>query len=217
MKTILNIIVCMTLLAGCEKEEPETTISGVVVNYGTLKPIDSVLVTVISGAGKGTFGDTKGSGNEVSVYTDKDGKFTINIKGDNLFLYLRKDKYWYDEEIFGAYKSYTAGTTNTNELFKLKAISYFEGLFYCKDCLATDSVYLIDGFYINNGVVTGGMGNELHIGNGPFDYGFRRRIREGDCYFEFGIKSQKKGIWQPLIIDSVYIKSFETFTDTIYY
>jgi len=59
MKTILNIIVCMTLLAGCEKEEPETTISGVVVNYGTLKPIDSVLVTVISGAGKGTFGDTK--------------------------------------------------------------------------------------------------------------------------------------------------------------
>ena len=89
---LLFYITSLLIVTSCKKEEPETTISGIVVNYGTLKPIDSVLVKVVRGAGNGTFGSTKGSGSEISTYTDHLGKFSVSIKGENLFLYLKKDK-----------------------------------------------------------------------------------------------------------------------------
>ena len=215
MKTIYLIGILVMFFSSCKKEVPETTISGIVVNYGTLQPIDSMLVTVISGAGKGTFGDTKGSGSEVSVYTDMNGKFTVTIKGDNLFLYMKKERYRYDDEIFGAYKSYTAGRVYSNEVLKLNAYAIFDGYFYCPSCLDTDSSYLIDDDYIKNGKITGGEGNELHIGKGVFN--FRGGIIPGDTYFGYGILHQTQGVWQPLKMDSVYVKSFETYTDTIYY
>jgi len=47
MKTIIQLLICLLIFSSCKKEEPETTISGIVVNYGTLKPIDSVMVTVV--------------------------------------------------------------------------------------------------------------------------------------------------------------------------
>jgi len=214
MKTIIQLLICLLIFSSCKKEEPETTISGIVVNYGTLKPIDSVMVTVVSGAGNGTFGSTKGSGSEISTYTDHLGKFSVSIKGENLFLYLKKDKYRYDEEIFGAYKSYTAGKDYLNEILKFKAKSFFNPVFIFKSCKITDSIYLNIGSSIPNAYQ---KTIYLNYGEKPFQpFGGIGMLVIGDFFNPYWIKYQIDGQWKEKI-DSVYVKSFETFTDTIYY
>jgi hypothetical protein len=42
-------------------------------------------------------------------------------------------------------------------------------------------------------------------------------LARGDLYYPYGIIWQEHGIWQKGKIDSVFIKSFETYRDTIYY
>jgi hypothetical protein len=39
---------------------------------------------------------------------------------------------------------------------------------------------------------------------------------DGDFYYPYWMKYQIRGVWQQKI-DSVFIKSFTTYTDTIYY
>jgi hypothetical protein len=217
MKTIVLYTITAFLLVTCSKEKPPvSTISGIVVNYGSLQPIDSVEVSVISGNGGGQFGATAGSGEEVKTYTDKNGQFSITITGEALLLYLYKKKYRYDDEIFGAYKSYTAGINYQNEVLKLQAYARFDGYFQCKTCLESDTSYIADFILIHNGQILD-HGTELHLGNKVIEHGFQFPIIPGDTYKKYGIHNQINGVWQPLIIDSVYIKSFTTYTDTIYY
>jgi hypothetical protein len=51
-----------------------------------------------------------------------------------------------------------------------------------------------------------------------FDVGGGRdgSLIRGDLYYRYGINYTKNGVWH-VKVDSVYVKAFETFTDTIYY
>jgi len=63
------------------------------------------------------------------------------------------------------------------------------------------------------------MGGEILMrGLGPYDIfdGDNGSLCRGDLFYRFGINYTKNGVWY-VKVDSVYVKAFETFTDTIYY
>ncbi|HON53193.1 MAG TPA: hypothetical protein P5243_11105 [Bacteroidales bacterium] len=64
-----------------------------------------------------------------------------------------------------------------------------------------------------------GGGFKTRYGNGPHKFSATGvgLLARGDFYYPYGIIWQENGVWQTGRIDSVYIKSFETYTDTIYY
>ena len=60
-------------------------------------------------------------------------------------------------------------------------------------------------------------GGWLYEGFGPYDVGSGDGyLIRGDLFYRFGINYTKNGVWY-VKVDSVYVKAFETFTDTIYY
>ena len=80
---LLIILFGMLFISACEKKVRTTTtiVSGTVINAGSKQPIDSVKVTLLDGvstAGEINSGNTT-SGNKNVAYTDKEGKFRVEI------------------------------------------------------------------------------------------------------------------------------------------
>lgn len=219
---IILFILFLSVLFACKKEDetPVTSIEGTVINIGSKMPVDSVEVIAVDGVSTyDTFFGTSnnsGSGRYVITYTDTNGKFNVNIKGNYPCIFLVKDGYRFVVFTYGSsenYKSYSAGKDYKNEILELWADAFFNPVLQGLSCISSDSI-LFDVIYQNTKV---GF-NRLYYGNGPNKYyedskGYKTI---GDKYTGFWIKYQTKGVWHERL-DSVFIKSFTTYTDTIYY
>jgi hypothetical protein len=213
----------LSVLFSCKKENetPITTIEDKVINTGSKEPIDSVKVIAVDGVSTydAFFGtsNNSGSGRYVITYTDINGKFNVSIKGNSPCIFLVKDGYRFVVFTYGSsenYKSYIAGNKYKNEVLELWADAYFKGVFKGLSCLITDSVYFDEGNFVES-LENLRSRNIWWFGNGPFSpYYAWKGI--GDKYFSYWMRYQVKGIWQ-VRLDSVFIKSFTTYTDTIYY
>jgi hypothetical protein len=218
-------IIFFLFLGCCNKDDaPVTTIEGKVINAGTKQPIDSVKVIAVDG--KSTYdsffgtSNRTGSGRYEITYTNTKGYFVISIKGNSPCVFLIKDGYEFIvfSEGHGSsdnYKCYFAGKEYNNETLELWARANFNPILKGKNCISTDSICFGDGIIIPGNYL---LKNEFRgYGNGPIHpYGGNGLSAFGDFYYHYWMKYQIQGIWHKRI-DSVYIKSFTTYTDTIYY
>jgi hypothetical protein len=222
MRTFI-IIYFVILVISCKKENEElvTTIEGTVINTGSKEPIDSVMVVAVDGVSNYDpfFGssDNPGTGKYVIKYTDKYGKFKLSIKGNYPCIFLEKTGYEFVVFTQGSsdnYKSYTAGQIYKDEVLELWAEAFFKPIFIKLDCTPFDSIYIDEG----NSIPVGFQKTTfLFKGCDPIDrWPAKAALGIGDKYFHYWIKFQTHSIWNEKI-DSVFIKSFTTFNDTIYF
>ncbi len=227
MKKIIYPLFFLLSLCGCKKENnlPITTIEGKVINAGSKQPVDSVKVIAVDGVTtyNNFFGTTTStsSGRYEITYTNAKGEFNISIRGNSPCIFLAKSGYQFVVVTYGSsdnYKSYNAGKTYNNEILGLWAQAHFNGSFICSNCTSTDtSVIGVDeGNHIPLSWIKIGF---VYKGKGPHfgDINSKGLSEFGDSYTPYWIVYQIKGVWQPALIDSVFIKSFTTYTDTIYY
>lgn len=148
------IILFLLLLFSCKKEDETlvTTIEGIVVNTGSKEPVDSVKVIAVDGVSNYDpfFGssDNPGTGKYVILYTNKQGKFSVSIKGNYPCIFLVKDGYRFVVFTYGSsenYKTYVAGKTYKNEFLSMVATAYFNPVIRGFSCLPDDSVYIDAG------------------------------------------------------------------------
>lgn len=213
MKQVIVLLttIAFFLLACKEDEKAVTTIQGTVVNIGSKEPVDSVMVVAVDGANNEKA--------QVIKYTDTRGKFNVSIEGNNPCIYLVKEGYRFVvfSEGHGSsenFKAFAAGETFNNEVLELWADAYFKPIFVKKDCNPSDSTYIDEG----NNIPLGFQKTTFLIqGCEPIDrWSINGTKGIGDTYFHYWIKYQIQGVWNERI-DSVYIPSFTTYTDTIYY
>jgi len=215
-------ILCLLAFVGCKnKKQTITHVSGTVVNTGTKQPISGILVVMQDGVGNNTGGLFTGSSNvgtgaTLQLTTGADGRFSFTFQGEAPVIWAEHDQYRFLNPN-GAYEIYTlaAGRDYTNLQLTMDAYAWFDPILKGHNCILTDSVLILGGdHYIPK--AKGGGGYFTFRGNGPNGGGYAL-IARGDFYYPYGIKWQEHGVWQAGRIDSVFIKSFTTYTDTIFY
>lgn len=208
------IIMSLILLFACKKDDKTiTTVQGTVINIGSKEPVDSVMVVALDGANNEKA--------QVIKYTDTNGKFIVNIEGNNPCIYLVKDGYRFVvfSEGYGSsdnFKSFMPGGNYKNEVLELWADSYFKPILKSKNQpYDDDNLWIVSLPYFIPSKYD--IYEEMYhfIGLGPFLYDdYHGAI--GDMYKKFKIKLTRKGKTVEHM-DSVYVKSLTTYTDTIYY
>jgi hypothetical protein len=225
----LKFLLCGILLgASCdENKEYHTIVRGKVINVGSKAPIDSVLVVIRDGipSGGGWFdlGNTS-SDKKSYTYTDKNGFFEIELIGEHsAYLGLSKKGYLYEFNEGGSvigYK-YFSNRVFENEILEMKADAWFKPILKSKEISHnTDTLFfeILSNHRSEYDIIHGnpygitGFHCEFY-GIGPFTYSYRSI---GDTYLPFRIALKRQSI-KTIRIDSVYIKSFDTYADTIYY
>ena len=232
-------IMCLPLLGlfACGDEEFTTTVSGKVVNFGSREPIEGAYVYLKDGVGSSgvVIVDGNTSSNKRSeTLTNADGEFTVSLTGEHA-AYLGVGKEGYQEFIVAnegaavGVKSYGFGGNYENQVLELKAEAGFNPLFESTvPVLPTDSLIILfkdlrpdlPANQIKRRLNSGW--NKLYIGQQASRFITTATLDElvapatGDTYMPYQIAYTRNGQWETKI-DSVYIKSFETFTDTIYY
>jgi hypothetical protein len=219
MKTQLMIsILLLFTIIGCKKDNT-TTVEGTIVNSGTKEPLDSVMVVLQDGIAAGGAlggGNTVGNGSRVTTYTKANGYFKISIQSESPFLGIKKDRYSTDIGM----ESFKSGG-NYSVRLEMDAEAYFQPILKSKDGGTTDDIVkFLDGYTYPiwaDFEQYGSSTSEKFYGKGPFSlYHTSSPNAKGDIYRTFKI-----GLWRNndviIKIDSVYIKSFTTFKDTIYY
>jgi hypothetical protein len=222
MKNILTVLsISLLCLVGfsCGKKKYHTVISGKVINYGSKAPIDSVLVVLqdgVSSSGSIIDGNTSSDSKDM-VYTNNNGEFRVELKGEHHpYLWWSKKKHErYDPEYGREIKPYSEGIYE-NEILELQADAFFDGKFKIDQGLPEDTLnvkILVIGFglgyYIENGFKRNCDGTRY--------CGFTIPLTlPGHTYYVYDVNYKKNGLWYHKL-DSIYIKSFETFKDTIYF
>ena len=236
-RTTVLSLVGLSLLA-CGDEEFTTTVSGQVINFGSREPIEGVSVYLKDGVGTSGFGiDSKTSSDKRNeTVTDANGEFTVSLTGEyEAFLALGKEGYqeYVNEAAQQGIKSYGFGGNYENQVFELKAEAGFNPLFESTvPVQPTDSLVAIyqdtrpdlPADQLKN--FTNSGWDYLYVGQQtsrfvstvtPEELEVRRVAPAvGDTYTPYQIAYTRNGRWETKI-DSVYIKSLETYTETIYY
>jgi len=221
----IYLLICLLAFVGCKnKKQIITHVNGTVVNTGTKQPIAGILVVIQDGVGNNTGGLFTGSSNvgtgaSLQLTTGTDGRFSFTFQGEAPVIWAEHDQYRFLNPN-GAYEIYplVAGRDYTNLQLTMDAYAWFNPILKGHNGINTDTVLIIGGdHYIPK--AKGGGGYLTFYGNGPnlFAEGLKGLLARGDFYYPYGIKWQEHGVWQAGRIDSVYIKSFTTYTDTIYY
>lgn len=213
------MFILMVMLLSCKKEIPVTHVSGIVVNSGTNKPIDSVEVRIQDGMLSDNLSGGKtytGSGAIQKYITSSDGKFEFNFKANNPYILASKKQYRFRNPN-GAYEIYELLPGNTYNLsLQLDAYAFFNPVCKGVNCLISDTFILDLGNKIPKGyskIAT----SFKYLGNGPHSsHAGEGLLARGDHFNYYWMKYQIHGMWHEKI-DSVFIKSFTTYTDTIYY
>jgi hypothetical protein len=224
MKTVCFLIFLSGLLFffACEKKERTTIVSGKVINAGSKQPIDSVKVSLLDGvstAGQIIPGNTT-SGKKNITYTDKEGKFRVEITGEYVpFLSLSKKDY--EAPQGGLVIGVKWGEENADKLYEMKANAWFNPV------VAPKSEF-------SSGIICPGTYNPLYgyecgyfvkyLPKSPIKVFDRENLLGhfgwyqygGDMYQLYKIEVIRNDVKQ-VLIDSVYIKSLETYNDTIYF
>lgn len=225
----LQFFLCVLLLdTSCVKnKEYHAIVRGKVINAGSKAPIDSVLVVlkdgISSGGGWFDLGNTS-SDKKSYTYTDKEGFFELELIGEySAYLGLSKKGYLYEFNEGGSvigYKPFSDGLFE-NEILEMKADAWFNPILKSKEISNnTDTLFFEilsnhrSEYDITHGNPYGitGFDREFY-GIGPFTYSYRSI---GDTYQPFRMSLKRQGI-KTIKIDSVYVKSFCTYEDTIYY
>ncbi len=219
---LLILLSGMLFISACEKKDRTTIVSGKVINAGSKQPIDSVKVSLLDGvstAGEIIPGNTT-SGKKNIAYTDKEGKFRVEITGDyEPFLSLSKQDY--EAPQGGLVIGVEWGNDNAYKVYEMKANAWFNPVVAPRSefssgiiCPAVyNQYYGCECEYLLKSLPETPMkvfDRKDLLGNfGWSQYG-------GDTYQLYKIEVNRNGVKQ-IIIDSVYIKSLETYTDTIYF
>ncbi|MGB0391098.1 MAG: hypothetical protein ACPGVC_05780 [Salibacteraceae bacterium] len=208
---ILGIILVFGLLFfnGCKKEEYHTTVKGKVIHSSTKLPIEGVTVVIE---------------NEVSfnpshldsTVTNENGYFHLELPNENgAWVYLKKMGYTFHysslDNVTGYLTSYPNGVTE-NVVLEMYSEATFKPILQGVSPSINDSLFFERLTYDkdHNGRMRSftGLGPFIPYDNGGY-------IR-GDTYTYYWLRYKLQGSWTERI-DSVFVKSFETFTDTIYY
>ena len=203
----------LLVLGSCKKDKYTTVVEGTVINVGTQLPIEGVKVVI---ANEVSFSPS----NTDTTVTDANGNFSIELPNENgAWIHLRKIGWTFHSSslnnVVGYQTSYPAGTTSGVKL-EMYPDAWFDGKF-----LST-SPSIVDTFYFQKltyfGIINYGGGGRLRLGSGPHEISTVEpgSLIRGDLYYRYGINYTKNGVWY-VKVDSVYVKAFETFTDTIYY
>jgi len=208
---IFNIllIVWIILLGSCKKDIYNTVVNGKVIHSGTKLPIEGVTVVIE---------------NEVSftpshldsTITDIDGNFHIELPNENgAWLYLKKKGYTFHysslDNVVGYLTSYPNGTTD-NVVLEMFSEAIFQPILVGDAPTSSDSLFFERLTYDKH---HNGRMREYTV-EGPFIPYDNGGLIRGDVYTYYWLKYKSLGNWTEGV-DSVYVKSFETFTDTIYY
>ena len=204
------------------KDEGDFIIKGKIINAGSKEPIDSVLVILYGGNPMSNpfmpgFNDNPPNGNNDTTYTDKNGEFKLEIHNEKAaFIGWVKDGYVNT-------KIYENGQETTNKFFT--PCNTYVTLEYEAKC-SFFPVFMKKINNINNDTLIVYISRydfqkrfipyRTYYGKSPFtldsDFGYCT----GNTYFHYKIEYTDNGIWKTKI-DSLYVKSFETYNDTIYY
>lgn len=212
----------------CKDEEGVTTINGTVINFGSRQPLAGARVTLTDGIEGGIlFPDADTYSDRWSVvYTDSLGRFSISLKGEHQASFsvgmkdCTYDPNWNDGISVGV-RGFPFGT-HDDVLCELKAYAYFNPLLKNNPGeIQADSVKVSVLWYddLNGGPFGVSVGiDDENLSNGTFrfmniDKGW---IVTGDLYLRYKVSAKRDQIWKSRI-DSVFIKSFETFEGDVYY
>ncbi|HRS19843.1 MAG TPA: hypothetical protein P5243_10085 [Bacteroidales bacterium] len=230
-----SIILCISVLflicaTSCRNKKGDFEITGTIINAGSKKPIDSVMVILFGGNPSSTgigavddLNDNPPNGNNDTTYTDKDGYFSVKIKKESYsFIGIYKEGY-------RSPTYYTGNKVRGDNHFTVPG-EYKVRIEYVAECsfypifmkignnsdIDTLRVFL-DTEYKNFPRNFPLAYAEKYVGISPFTYLNSRAYGfVGDTYVYYKLEYTDNGTWKTKI-DSVYIKSFETYTDTIYY
>ncbi|SKB30319.1 hypothetical protein SAMN03080601_00102 [Alkalitalea saponilacus] len=210
---------------GCKESTYTTVVEGVVINTGSRQGIDSVLVTLQDGV-SGTAGGfnldmNTSSGKKNQVYTDANGAFRVELTGEHRpWLNVGKKGYAFylsdRENVMGSQLSFPTGYTG-DVVIEMSAEASFAPVLFSKEATGGDVVRFNDLPYekldtlsdINKFIRTfNGVGPFAPYRNGVWSI--------GDKYRRYYIELNRDNTFHSRI-DSVYIKAFETYRDTIYY
>ena len=210
---IITMIASFNFIS-CKKKPKVTKISGIVLDYGTNEPIEDVKIFVNDRfVSSGPFTDSNfGTDAEATVFTDKDGKFDVEIDAEySVSLIPSKDsEYWSSDDRYG----YSIGTITEDEVIKLKAKAWFAGKL--DSDIHVDSVRfkpVLEDFTVS------GLFNKEFYGKGVHELTTIKpgRIAIGNTFFRYQIEyKDTEGKWNSFI-DSVYIKKGDVFTGTLKY
>jgi hypothetical protein len=220
MRNLLIIFALINfILVSCEdKEERSLTVAeGYVIHSGTKKPLEGVRVSIWDGlpSTDPLSTDSKSSGNYHVTFTDSTGFFHIELNAKEPVMFLSKQDYTFEYHIDGAVIGIIPLMVgeNKNLLFEMDAWAYFNPWLKGSNSLINDTV-LFD-LISSNGIKEGWLCT--YKGNGPFKFSsFDGYLAKGDKFKIYWLKYQIHGMWYERL-DSVYIPSFTTFSDTIYY
>ena len=160
---------------------------------------------------------TVGTGATQQITTGVDGKFNFTFKGEAPVIWAEKEQYNFvnpngAEEIYFL----TTGKEYNNLLLTMDAYAWFNPILKGHNSISTDEVWIVGGSRL---IPPQGGGYFRYSGNGPIKFGYSGEglLAAGDFFYPYGIKWQEHGVWQSGRVDSVYIKSFTTYSDTIFY
>ncbi len=217
MKTTLyltGILALLVIAASCEKKERTTVVSGTVINAFSNQPIDSVKVSLLDGvstAGEIIPGNTS-SGLSNVAYTNKEGKFKVQITGEyEPFLAFSKQDYKAPNG--GLIQNVDWGSNTNDYVCKMIAKAWFNPVLAPKESFLSGSICpaKIPDIYCFDLPHSPSQAPERFEWDGHYGWG-----ANGDTYRWYILKFNRNGDYIE-VIDSVYIKSLETYTDTIYF
>ncbi|MFT7333847.1 MAG: hypothetical protein ACI81S_002068 [Sphingobacteriales bacterium] len=225
---VLLIWVCLlTAAVSCKDDTYFTTVNGKVINTGTQKGIDSVLVVLQDGVGaSGSFTliDGETSSDAVSAtYTDSNGNFELSLKGEfTPYLYVSKDRHEYLKNnhvnLTGTLIPFADGN-KSGVVVEMKAKAYFDPTLVSNEPVG-EYDFLRITFYRFTGPTVGDSNRISHL---KWD-NFRDVVEEypenfltiGDKWLRYGITYERNKEFHHFV-DSVYVPSFDTVFKTIYY
>ncbi len=220
----LALVIIMINLMSCEIKVKTTVVYGMVIDAGSKQPIDSVLVTLLDGVSTsgGIIPGNTTSGIKNVAYTDKDGKFRVEITGEySPFIALSKPRYAAPHG--GLINSVKWGVENSM-LYEMVAPSHFCGKFHnIGDTVQELKIAIIGPYDLNDTSQSMDGDNvegwqlvyrtnktiyDICQGNRIYDAGI------GNSFQRYQLRIKRNNSWEKRL-DSVYIKGFETYTDTI--
>jgi hypothetical protein len=234
MKSVLIIIICIFALSiqSCKKnkDKGDLIVEGKVINIGTREPIESVLVILYGGnpfsnplmPGVNTYPP---NGNNDTAYSNRNGEFYLKLKDESAaYLGWIKDGYkngkiiWYTDDDFknisegSGNKFFKSGTKYI--IIQYEAECTFNPVFKKTGINSKNDTLIVSITTYNH--PTSFSDPVVYVGKSPFIFERDRGYCTGNKYFHFKLYYTDSGIWKTKI-DSVYVKSFETYSDTIYY
>jgi hypothetical protein len=215
-KLIIIILAFLFILPSCGKKKYHTIVQGKCIDAGSKQPVEGVMIVLQDGVdASGPFHvDGKTSSDKKNIaYTDANGQFTVELKGEHLAaLSAKKEGYTTYKEGYseGEIILYGDGVYE-NEVIEMRAEAFFEG--YFKNTTPNDlDTLFVKTFYFNSSTIDR---NRVFIKEEISQFVVPYR-GVGNSFYKFQLEFKRNDQWNTKL-DSVFLKPFETNRDTIYY